>query len=139
MIVCRFILLLSLLQMAIDNQVIVIQGETGSGKSTQLVQYFAEAGFAEKGKILCTQPRRVAAKSMAKRVAKECGVKVGEMVGFVVRFEQQVSPSTIIKFVTDGTLVKEFSSDPKLENYSVIIVDEAHERSISSDVCLGRV
>lgn len=87
-------------------------GETGSGKTTQMTQYLAEAGYTSKGRIGCTQPRRVAAISVAKRVAEECGVKLGEEVGYSIRFEDCTSPSTKIKYMTDGMLLRECLTDP---------------------------
>lgn len=120
-----------------ENQVVVIVGETGSGKTTQLTQYLYEEGFGRDGLIGCTQPRRVAASSVAKRVAKEKGVEVGDLVGYSIRFEDCVSKKTCIKYMTDGILLREFLSDPYLDHYSVIIMDEAHERSLNTDVLFG--
>ncbi|KAK4098539.1 P-loop containing nucleoside triphosphate hydrolase protein [Parathielavia hyrcaniae] len=117
-----------------QNQVLIVVGETGSGKTTQLTQYLAEAGFADHGIVGCTQPRRVAAMSVAKRVAEEVGCVLGEEVGYSIRFEDQTSPATKIKFMTDGTLQREIRMDPDLKKYSVIILDEAHERTIATDV-----
>ena len=116
------------------NQILVVIGETGSGKTTQLTQYLAEAGFANRGIIGCTQPRRVAAMSVAKRVAEEVGCVLGDEVGYSIRFEDHTSPATKIKFMTDGTLQREILLDPDLKKYSVIILDEAHERTIATDV-----
>ncbi|ODM95829.1 ATP-dependent RNA helicase DHX8 [Orchesella cincta] len=126
-----------LIELLQNNQMVVVMGETGSGKSTQIPQYLVEAGFSTSGKIGITQPRRVAAKALAERVSIECGVKVGTRVGYAVRFDKCVSGNTIIKYMTDGMLVKEFSQEPLLEAYSVIIIDEAHERSIHTDICFG--
>lgn len=117
-----------------ENQILIVVGETGSGKTTQLTQYLAEAGFANNGMIGCTQPRRVAAMSVAKRVAEEVGCKLGEEVGYFVRFDDCTSPSTRIKYLTDGMLQREILLDPDLRRYSVIMLDEAHERTISTDV-----
>ncbi|KXX75249.1 Pre-mRNA-splicing factor ATP-dependent RNA helicase prp22 [Madurella mycetomatis] len=117
-----------------QNQILIVVGETGSGKTTQLTQYLAEAGFATSGIIGCTQPRRVAAMSVAKRVAEEVGCILGEEVGYSIRFEDYTSPATKIKFMTDGTLQREILLDPDLRKYSVIILDEAHERTIATDV-----
>ncbi|OLN95785.1 ATP-dependent RNA helicase DHX8 [Colletotrichum chlorophyti] len=117
-----------------DHQVLVVIGETGSGKTTQLTQYLAEDGFANEGVIGCTQPRRVAAMSVAKRVAEEVGTPLGEAVGYTVRFDDRTSPSTRIKYMTDGMLQREILVDPDLKRYSVIMLDEAHERTISTDV-----
>ncbi|KAL2760315.1 hypothetical protein ACRALDRAFT_2024327 [Sodiomyces alcalophilus JCM 7366] len=117
-----------------DHQVLVVIGETGSGKTTQLTQYLAEDGFANQGIIGCTQPRRVAAMSVAKRVAEEVGCTLGEEVGYTIRFEDRTSPATRIKYMTDGMLQREILMDPDLKRYSVIMLDEAHERTISTDV-----
>ena len=123
-----------LLNVIRENQVVVIVGETGSGKTTQLTQYLYEEGYANDGLIGCTQPRRVAASSVAKRVANEKGGKVGDLVGYAIRFEDCTSPATKIKYMTDGILLRESISDPTLEQYSVIIMDEAHERSLNTAV-----
>jgi ATP-dependent RNA helicase DHX8/PRP22 len=120
------------------NQVLVVIGETGSGKTTQMTQYLAEAGWATpRGKIGCTQPRRVAATSVAKRVAEEVGCKVGEEVGYTIRFEDCTSPATRIKYMTDGMLLRECLLDASLSGYSVLMLDEAHERTIHTDVLFG--
>ncbi|KAJ4828539.1 hypothetical protein Tsubulata_035963 [Turnera subulata] len=117
----------------------IIVGETGSGKTTQIPQYLKEAGWAEGGRVIaCTQPRRLAVQAVASRVAEEMGVKLGEEVGYTIRFEDLTNPAvTMIKFLTDGVLLREMMDDPLLTKYSVIMVDEAHERSISTDVLLG--
>ena len=120
-----------------DNQVLVVIGETGSGKTTQMTQYLAEAGYTSRGRIGCTQPRRVAAMSVAKRVAEEVGCRLGEEVGYAIRFEDCTSPSTVIKYMTDGMLLREALLDDMLSSYSVIILDEAHERTIHTDVLFG--
>ncbi|EFY99883.1 DEAD-like helicases superfamily protein [Metarhizium robertsii] len=117
-----------------ENQILIVVGETGSGKTTQLTQYLAEAGFADKGIIGCTQPRRVAAMSVAKRVAEEVGCQMGEEVGYLVRFDDCTSPSTRIKYMTDGMLQREILMDSDLKRYSCIMLDEAHERTIATDV-----
>ncbi|KAF5137090.1 Pre-mRNA-splicing factor ATP-dependent RNA helicase prp22 [Metarhizium anisopliae] len=117
-----------------ENQILIVVGETGSGKTTQLTQYLAEAGFADKGIIGCTQPRRVAAMSVAKRVAEEVGCNMGEEVGYLVRFDDCTSPSTRIKYMTDGMLQREILMDSDLKRYSCIMLDEAHERTIATDV-----
>jgi ATP-dependent RNA helicase DHX8/PRP22 len=116
------------------NQLLIVVGDTGSGKTTQLTQYLAEAGFANNGMIGCTQPRRVAAMSVAKRVAEEVGCQLGQEVGYAIRFEDCTSPATKIKYMTDGMLEREVLVDPELKRYSVIMLDEAHERTISTDV-----
>jgi len=123
------------------NQVVVLVGETGSGKTTQLPQFLLEAGYhvqngVNKG-IACTQPRRVAAMSVAQRVADELDVKLGTYVGYLIRFEDMTSPETILKFMTDGMLLREAMNDPMMSNYSVIILDEAHERTLATDVLFG--
>ncbi|KDO77781.1 hypothetical protein CISIN_1g005436mg [Citrus sinensis] len=117
----------------------IIVGETGSGKTTQIPQYLKEAGWADGGRVIaCTQPRRLAVQAVASRVAEEMGVKVGEEVGYTIRFEDFTNKDlTAIKFLTDGVLLREMMDDPLLTKYSVIMVDEAHERSISTDILLG--
>ncbi|EPQ31354.1 uncharacterized protein PFL1_00689 [Pseudozyma flocculosa PF-1] len=126
-----------LVQAIRENQVLVVVGDTGSGKTTQMTQYLAEEGFADRGKIGCTQPRRVAAVSVAKRVAEEVGCRVGQEVGYTIRFEDCTSPETRIKYMTDGMLQRECLIDPDVSQYSVIILDEAHERTIATDVLFG--
>ena len=120
-----------------DNQVLVVVGDTGSGKTTQLTQYLAEEGFADHRRIGCTQPRRVAAVSVAKRVAEEFGSRVGQEVGYTIRFEDCTSPATRVKYMTDGMLQRECLIDPDVGGYSVIMLDEAHERTIATDVLFG--
>ena len=126
-----------LLEAVNENQLMIVVGDTGSGKTTQLTQYLAEGGFANHGMIGCTQPRRVAAMSVAKRVAEEVGCKLGEEVGYTIRFEDCTSPATKIKYMTDGMLQREVLLDPNLKKYSVIMLDEAHERTIATDVLFG--
>lgn len=122
------------------NQVLVVIGETGSGKTTQMTQYLLEAGLCKKGmRIGCTQPRRVAAMSVCKRVCEEMGVRLGQEVGYKIRFEDYTTNSTIIKYMTDAMLLRECLVDAELSQYSCIILDEAHERSISTDVLFGLV
>lgn len=128
-----------LLQAVNDHQILVIVGETGSGKTTQIPQYLHEAGYTKRGKIGCTQPRRVAAMSVAARVAQEMGVKLGHEVGYSIRFEDCTSEKTILKYMTDGMLLREFLGEPDLAGYSVMMVDEAHERTLSTDVLFGLV
>ncbi|OQO00172.1 hypothetical protein B0A48_13959 [Cryoendolithus antarcticus] len=118
-------------------QLLIVVGDTGSGKTTQLTQYLAEDGFANAGVIGCTQPRRVAAMSVAARVADEVGCRVGEEVGYTIRFEDKTSHSTRIKYMTDGIMQREILLDPELNRYSVIMLDEAHERTIATDVLFG--
>ncbi|GAB0089419.1 pre-mRNA-splicing factor ATP-dependent RNA helicase DHX16 [Sergentomyia squamirostris] len=123
-----------------EHQVLIIEGETGSGKTTQIPQYLHEAGYTRDGqKIGCTQPRRVAAMSVAARVAQEMGVKLGNEVGYSIRFEDCTSERTVIKYMTDGTLHREFLSEPDLASYSVMIIDEAHERTLHTDILFGLV
>lgn len=117
-----------------SNQLLIVVGDTGSGKTTQLTQYLAEAGFANNGMIGCTQPRRVAAMSVAKRVSEEVGCQLGQEVGYTIRFEDCTSPATKIKYMTDGMLQREILMDADLKRYSVIMLDEAHERTIATDV-----
>ncbi|HET6806048.1 MAG TPA: ATP-dependent RNA helicase HrpA [Frateuria sp.] len=119
------------------HQVVVIAGETGSGKTTQLPKLCLAAGRGEAGMIGCTQPRRLAARSVARRVAEELGTALGEQVGFQVRFTDQVSERTLVKFMTDGILLAETQGDPWLSAYDTIIIDEAHERSLNIDFLLG--
>ncbi|KAF7151906.1 hypothetical protein RHSIM_Rhsim02G0021600 [Rhododendron simsii] len=126
-----------LIQAVNDNQVLVVIGETGSGKTTQVTQYLAEAGYTTKGKIGCTQPRRVAAMSVAKRVAEEFGCRLGEEVGYAIRFEDCTGPDTVIKYMTDGMLLREILIDENLSQYAVVMLDEAHERTIHTDVLFG--
>ncbi|KUI63672.1 Pre-mRNA-splicing factor ATP-dependent RNA helicase prp22 [Cytospora mali] len=126
-----------LIQAIKDNQILIVVGETGSGKTTQLTQYLAESGFGDTGMIGCTQPRRVAAMSVAKRVAEEVGCEVGAEVGYAIRFEDKTTKDTVIKYMTDGHLQREIIMDPDLKRYSVIMLDEAHERTIATDVLFG--
>ncbi|WP_313917884.1 ATP-dependent RNA helicase HrpA, partial [Tahibacter sp.] len=119
------------------HQVVVLAGETGSGKTTQLPKLCLAAGRGVAGRIGCTQPRRIAARSVARRVAQELGSEVGKLVGFQVRFNDQVSEESLIKFMTDGILLAETQSDPWLNDYDTIILDEAHERSLNIDFLLG--
>lgn len=126
-----------LIKAVYDNQMLVVIGETGSGKTTQITQYLAEAGYTARGRIGCTQPRRVAAMSVAKRVAEEYGCRLGAEVGYTMRFEDCTSPETKIKYMTDGMLLRECLIDPDMKQYSIIMLDEAHERSISTDVLFG--
>jgi pre-mRNA-splicing factor ATP-dependent RNA helicase DHX38/PRP16 len=126
-----------LLKVIRDNQVVVVIGETGSGKTTQLTQFLHEEGYGSRAMIGCTQPRRVAAMSVAKRVSEEMEVKLGEEVGYAIRFEDCTGPKTKIKYMTDGVLLRESLVDPDLGKYSCIIMDEAHERALNTDVLMG--
>ncbi|ESQ33538.1 hypothetical protein EUTSA_v10006650mg [Eutrema salsugineum] len=128
-----------LLQAVEEHQVLVIVGDTGSGKTTQIPQYLHEAGYTKRGKVGCTQPRRVAAMSVAARVAQEMGVKLGHEVGYSIRFEDCTSDKTVLKYMTDGMLLRELLGEPDLASYSVVIVDEAHERTLSTDILFGLV
>ena len=119
-----------------DHQVVVIEGPTGSGKTTQVPQMLLEAGLCGNG-IALTQPRRIAAVSIAWRVAAELGVSVGREVGYAIRFDDCSSEGTQIRVMTDGILLQEARTDPDFERYGVIIVDEAHERSLNIDFTLG--
>lgn len=119
------------------NQVTIVVGETGSGKTTQLPQYLYRASFSENGVIGITEPRRIAATSVAEFVAKQLGTELGDAVGYQIRFDDRTDYSTKIKFMTDGILLREFQVDPNLSHYSVIMVDEAHERSANIDFTLG--
>lgn len=123
-----------------EHQVLIIEGETGSGKTTQIPQYLYESGFCKSGmKVGCTQPRRVAAMSVAARVATEMGVKLGAEVGYAIRFEDCTSERTRLKYMTDGMLLREFLTEPDLKGYSVIMIDEAHERTLHTDILFGLV
>ncbi|KAJ6686738.1 ATP-DEPENDENT RNA HELICASE, partial [Salix purpurea] len=131
------------LQVLKKNQVIILVGETGSGKTTQIPQFVLEAVDLEsldkrrKMMIACTQPRRVAAMSVSRRVAEEMDVTIGEEVGYSIRFEDCSSARTVLKYLTDGMLLREAMTDPLLERYKVVILDEAHERTLSTDVLFG--
>ena len=122
-----------------DHQVLVLVGETGSGKTTQIPQYLHEIGYSELGKIGCTQPRRVAAMSVAARVAQEMNVRLGHEVGYSIRFENCTSKSTVIQYMTDGMLLREILTEPDLASYSCMVIDEAHERTLHSDILFGLV
>jgi ATP-dependent RNA helicase DHX8/PRP22 len=126
-----------LLEAVRANQLLIVVGDTGSGKTTQLTQYLAEDGYANDGIIGCTQPRRVAAMSVAQRVSEEVGCKLGNEVGYTIRFEDMTNSDTKIKYMTDGILQREILLDPMLNRYSVIMLDEAHERTIATDVLFG--
>lgn len=122
-----------------ENQVVVVIGETGSGKTTQLCQFLHEEGYTNYGIVGCTQPRRVAAMSVAKRVSEEMECELGSTVGYSIRFEDCTSPETKIKYMTDGVMLRESLTERDLDRYSAIILDEAHERSLSTDVLMGLI
>jgi pre-mRNA-splicing factor ATP-dependent RNA helicase DHX38/PRP16 len=126
-----------LMEIIRENQVVVVVGETGSGKTTQMTQYLYEEGYGKWGMIGCTQPRRVAAMSVAKRVSEEMDVKLGEEVGYAIRFEDCTSAKTKIKYMTDGVLLRESLKQDDLDRYCGVIMDEAHERSLNTDVLFG--
>ena len=127
-----------LLRIIAENQIVIVVGETGSGKTTQLTQYLHEAGYTADGmKVGCTQPRRVAAMSVANRVSQEFGCPLGQEVGYTIRFENCTSKNTLIKYMTDGILLRESLQSKDLDMYSAIIMDEAHERSLNTDILFG--
>lgn len=134
-----------LMRILFENQITIVVGETGSGKTTQLAQFLYEEGLGSnisthgrRKMIGCTQPRRMAAMSVAKRVSEEMNCVLGEEVGYSIRFEDKTNHNkTIVKYMTDGVLLREILVDPMLENYSCVIMDEAHERSLNTDILLG--
>lgn len=139
------------LSLITENQIVVLEGETGSGKTTQIPQFLVHhlhsASFNNDGSshstpkmrriIGCTQPRRVAATSVARRVAEEMDSVLGEQVGYSIRFEECTGPSTILKYMTDGMLLREAMADPLLDRYAAIVIDEAHERTVATDILMG--
>ncbi|GAA5973167.1 hypothetical protein JCM11641_006302 [Rhodosporidiobolus odoratus] len=129
------------LKMFNDSQFVVLSGETGSGKTTQIPQYVAYSDLPHLRRpglqVACTQPRRVAAMSVAKRVADEMDVSLGEEVGYSIRFEDCTSPKTFLKYMTDGMLLREAMNDHMLSRYSTVILDEAHERTLATDILMG--
>ncbi|OMJ25972.1 putative pre-mRNA-splicing factor ATP-dependent RNA helicase [Smittium culicis] len=129
------------LELIQNNQIVVLVGETGSGKTTQIPQYLTHDLLPHmNGKMIaCTQPRRVAATSVAQRVANEMDVQLGEQVGYTIRFEDCTSENTMLKYLTDGMLLRESMTDPTLSRYSAIILDEAHERTLSTDILMGLI
>ncbi|MBE1464699.1 ATP-dependent RNA helicase HrpA [Kibdelosporangium phytohabitans] len=122
-----------------DHQVVIVAGETGSGKTTQLPKICLELGRGVRGTIGHTQPRRLAARTVAERIAEELGIELGATVGYKVRFNDQISDSTAVKLMTDGILLAEIQSDRMLSQYDTLIIDEAHERSLNIDFILGYV
>lgn len=123
----------------LQNQVSIILGETGSGKSTQITQYILESVISSSGKIICTQPRKVAAMSLAQRVASELKSNVGDLVGYQVGMKSKLSNHTKVLYMTDHMLLNECLKDPLLMNYSCVVIDEAHERSVYTDLLLGMI
>ena len=124
-------------ELIIDNQVVVIAGETGSGKTTQIPKICLQAGRGVRGLIGHTQPRRIAARTVADRIASELKTPLGDIVGYQVRFSDQSSPKSLIKLMTDGILLAEIQNDKFLSKYDTLIIDEAHERSLNIDFLLG--
>ncbi|GAA5006638.1 hypothetical protein GCM10025734_46930 [Kitasatospora paranensis] len=120
-----------------DHQVVIVAGETGSGKTTQIPKICLELGRGVKGLVGHTQPRRIAARTVAERVAEELATPLGEAVGWKVRFTDQVGPDTLVKLMTDGILLAEIQTDRELRQYDTLIIDEAHERSLNIDFLLG--
>ncbi|KRY20858.1 putative pre-mRNA-splicing factor ATP-dependent RNA helicase DHX15 [Trichinella patagoniensis] len=135
------------MEMLRQNQILVLVGETGSGKTTQIPQWCVDyvrlkGDLTSKGgrrSVACTQPRRVAAMSVAARVAEEMDVSLGMEVGYSIRFEDCSSPRTFLKYLTDGMLLREAMSDPLLDNYGIVILDEAHERTLATDILMGLI
>ena len=131
----------NIIDLLVENRIIVVVGETGSGKTTQIPQYLLDSErfqclFENKRglRIAITQPRRVAAVAMARRVSDERGTRLGDVVGYCIRFEDKSGASTRLRYMTDGCLLRECLGDPNLANYDVVILDEAHERSLHTDV-----
>ena len=124
-------------QLIAERQVLIVCGETGSGKSTQLPKILLQAGLGRRGWIGHTQPRRLAARAVAMRLSEELGSRLGERVGFKIRFNDKTSSATLVKLMTDGVLLAETQSDRFLDNYEAIIIDEAHERSLNIDFLLA--
>ena len=126
-----------ILEVLEKNQVIVVQSPTGSGKTTQIPVILHEAGFSDSGIIAVTQPRRIAALSVSEFISKQLGTTYPGLVGYKMRFEDKTDSSTKIKIMTDGILLQEMKLDPWMSKYSVVMVDEAHERSLNIDFVLG--
>ena len=146
----------ALIQEIRENDTVVLMGETGSGKTTrklvasptfqltlkstiEVPQYILEASICGTGQIAVTQPRRVAATSLASRVAQEQDCELGTIVGYAVRFDERSNASTKIKYLTDGMLARELMTDPMLNRYSVVVIDEAHERTLNTDILLANL
>ena len=127
----------TLINLVQENQIVILQGETGSGKTTQVPQFLLDSGLAGELNIVWTQPRRVAAMSVAQRVADEMDVVLGNEVGYCIRFDDKTTSKTRLKYMTDGMLLRESMLDPTLSNYSIIILDEAHERILNTDILFG--
>ncbi len=119
------------------HQVVIVAGETGSGKSTQLPKICLQLGRGVRGRIGHTQPRRIAARALAERIAEETGTQLGDAIGYTIRFGDHTGPNTLVKLMTDGILLAEIARDRSLSNYDTIIIDEAHERSLNIDFLLG--
>ncbi|MBW1837830.1 MAG: hypothetical protein JRI99_13010, partial [Deltaproteobacteria bacterium] len=126
-----------IIQAILSCQILIISGETGSGKTTQIPKFCLAAGRGIDGKIGCTQPRRIAATTVSRRIAEELGEKPGKSVGYKIRFDDRTGENAFIKMMTDGILLAETQSDPFLTEYDTLIVDEAHERSLNIDFVLG--
>ncbi len=126
-----------IMELISDNQVVIIAGETGSGKTTQIPKMLLDLGRGRRGLIGHTQPRRLAARTVAERIADELGQKIGDSVGYAIRFDDRVSATTAVKLMTDGILLAEMQRDRYLNAYDTIIIDEAHERSLNIDFLLG--
>ncbi|XP_062013887.1 pre-mRNA-splicing factor ATP-dependent RNA helicase DEAH1-like [Rosa rugosa] len=127
-----------LLEAVESRQVVIVVGDTGCGKTTQIPQYLYEAGYGKKGRIGCTQPHGFTARSAAARVSQEMGVKLGhDVVGYSIPFEDCTSEKTVLRYMTDGTLLHQLYGEPELISYSVLMVDEAHERTLSTDILVG--
>jgi len=124
----------SIIESVRENDNVIVIGETGSGKTTQIPQYLLSSGLLGRGSVACTQPRRVAAVSVSTRVAQEYGCSLGSVVGYTIRFEDVSSEATKIKYVTDGMLLREIIIDPYLSKYNVVVLDEAHERTVNTDI-----
>ena len=122
-----------------SNNVLVLVGETGSGKTTQLVQFLLDSKQIKKKRIAITQPRRVAAITVCQRVCYERDTKLGQDIGYCIRFDNKSTPKTRLKFLTDGMLLREAMLDPELRKYNYIVLDEAHERSLHTDILIGIV